>query len=111
MSLESDSAPPADPEVAPAPAGEPVEEEEATSRGRTSSRATVAWQMERLVSAIRNGNEEMVESSIPALSQRSRWLAPLALVVGAFAMLFQGFKLLVTNWRLTLVQILPAMWI
>jgi len=32
-------------------------------------------------------------------------------VVGAFAMLFQGLKLLVTNWRLTLVEILPAMWI
>jgi uncharacterized membrane protein len=71
----------------------------------------VALQIERLVSAIRDGNEEMVESSILALSQRSRWLAPLALVVGAFAMLFQGVKLLVTNWRLTLVQILPAMWI
>ena len=26
-------------------------------------------------------------------------------------MLFQGVKLLFTNWRLTLVQILPAMWI
>ena len=26
-------------------------------------------------------------------------------------MLFQGVKLLVTNWRLTLVQVLPAMWI
>jgi hypothetical protein len=25
--------------------------------------------------------------------------------------LFQGIKLLVTNWRLTLIQILPAMWI
>ena len=26
-------------------------------------------------------------------------------------MLFQGVKTLFTNWRLTLVQILPAMWI
>ena len=26
-------------------------------------------------------------------------------------MLFQGLKLLFTNWRLTLVQVLPAMWI
>jgi uncharacterized membrane protein len=26
-------------------------------------------------------------------------------------MLFQGVKLLITNWRLTLVEILPAMWI
>ena len=45
------------------------------------------------------------------LSQRRRWLAPLGLIVGAFLMLFQGVKLLYTNWRLTLVQIVPAMWI
>ena len=45
------------------------------------------------------------------LSQRKRWLAPLALIVGAFLMLFQGVKLLYTNWRLAVVQIVPAMWI
>ncbi len=45
------------------------------------------------------------------LSKRRRWLAPLALIVGAFLMLFQGVKLLYTNWRLALVQIVPAMWI
>ena len=67
--------------------------------------------VERLVTAIRSGDEAMVERTVLALSQRSRWLAPLALLVGAFAMLFQGVKLLFTNWRLTLVQILPAMWI
>lgn len=76
-----------------------------------SRRAAVAEQVERLVQAIRTGDEAMVERSVLALSQRSRWLAPLALVVGAFAMLFQGVKLLFTNWRLTLVQVLPAMWI
>ena len=71
----------------------------------------MAHQFRRLVAAIRNGDETMVENAVLALSQRSRWLAPLALVVGAFAMLFQGLKLLVTNWRLVLVEILPAMWI
>ena len=45
------------------------------------------------------------------LSRSRRWLAPLALAVGAFAMLFEGVKLLFTNWRLTLIQMLPAMWI
>ena len=45
------------------------------------------------------------------LSRTRRWLAPLALAVGAFAMLFEGVKLLFTNWRLTLIQVLPAMWI
>ncbi len=74
-------------------------------------RATAAAQISRMVVAIRNGDESMVESAVMTLSRRSRLLAPLALVVGAFAMLFQGVKLLFTNWRLTLVQILPAMWI
>jgi hypothetical protein len=78
---------------------------------RQSRRAAAATQFERLVVAIRTGDEAMVENTVLTLSQRSRWLAPLALVVGAFVMLFQGVKLLFTNWRLTLVQILPAMWI
>jgi hypothetical protein len=86
-------------------------EDPAGSSPRPSRRATVMAQVERLVTAIRTGDDDMVESSVLALSQRSRWLAPLALLVGAFAMLFQGVKLLFTNWRLTLVQILPAMWI
>ena len=45
------------------------------------------------------------------LSRSRSWLAPLTLAVGAFAMLFDGVKLVFTNWRLTLVQVLPAMWI
>ncbi len=78
--------------------------------GRTR-REFLAAQFRRLVRAIRDGDDETVEAAIVALSQRSRLLAPLAMVVGGFVMLFQGVKLLFTNWRLTLVQILPAMWI
>jgi hypothetical protein len=85
--------------------------EDAPEPLRTSRRAAVVSLIERLITAIRTGDEAMVERTVLALSQRSRWLAPLALLVGAFAMLFQGVKLLFTNWRLTLVQILPAMWI
>jgi hypothetical protein len=89
---------------------EPVDEAVAAAPPK-SRRAAVATQFRRLVVAIRTGDEGMVERTVLALSQRSRWLAPLAMLVGAFAMLFQGVKLLFTNWRLTLVQILPAMWI
>jgi hypothetical protein len=32
-------------------------------------------------------------------------------VVGAFVLLFDGLRLLLSNWRLTLVQVVPAMWI
>ena len=72
-----------------------------------------AWsaQVGRLIIAIREGDEAMVEDAVLQLSQKRRYLAPLAFVVGAFAMLFEGLKLLFSNWRLTLVQLLPAMWI
>ncbi len=67
--------------------------------------------LRRFVRAVREGDEAMVEETIVRLSQSRRLLAPLALVVGGFEMLFTGLRLLFVNWRLTLVQVLPAMWI
>ena len=64
-----------------------------------------------LIRAIREGDDAQVEDAVLRLSQSRRWLAPLALAVGAFAMLFDGLKLVFSNWRLTIVQVLPAMWI
>jgi hypothetical protein len=65
----------------------------------------------QLIGAIRDGDLAAVDEAVLRLSRSRRWLAPLALAVGAFAMLFEGLKLLFTNWRLTLIQVLPAMWI
>jgi hypothetical protein len=65
--------------------------------------------LRQLIVAIREGDEQRVEEVILQLSRRKRIFAPLALAVGAFVMLFSGLRLLVTNWRLMLVQILPAM--
>jgi hypothetical protein len=70
----------------------------------------VLVRIERLVRAIQEDDEAVVES-ILRLSQSRRLFAPLAFTVGAFAMLFDGLKLLLANWRLTLVQVLPAVWI
>jgi hypothetical protein len=67
--------------------------------------------MRQFVVAVRDGDETMVEELVLRLSGSRRVFAPLAFVVGGFAMLFTGLKLLFTNWRLTLVQALPAMWI
>jgi len=53
----------------------------------------------------------MVEAAVLRISGSQRWLAPLALIVSAVVMLFQGVKLVVVNWRLTAIMILPAMWI
>jgi len=76
-----------------------------------ASRGTVVRQMSRVVDAVRKNDDEVIERLVLELSRRRRILAPLALVVSAVVMLFEGVKLLVTNWRLTLVQVLPAMWI
>ena len=97
------SEPTAAPDQGPPEAGRG---EEALSR-RSSRRA----QVERFVQAVRDSDMAAADEVILRLSRSRRWLAPLALFVGAFAMLFMGVKLLFTNWRLTLIQVLPAMWI
>ena len=68
-------------------------------------------QVAQFVQAVRDSDQAAVDEMILRLSRSRPWLAPLALALGAFAMLFTGVKLLFTNWRLTLIQVLPAMWI
>jgi MaoC dehydratase-like protein len=65
----------------------------------------------RFIHAIRESDEAAVDDAVTRLSRSRSWLAPLTFAVGAFAMLFDGVRLVFTNWRLTLVQALPAMWI
>ncbi len=65
----------------------------------------------QFVRAVGDSDRAAMEEAVVRLSRSRRWLAPLALTVGALAMLFDAVKLLFTNWRLTLVQVLPAMWI
>ena len=67
--------------------------------------------MGALLRAIEESDEARIEEAVLRLSRSRRVFAPLAFAVGAFALLFDGLKLLVSNWRLTLVQLLPAMWI
>jgi hypothetical protein len=68
-------------------------------------------QIRQFVQAVRDSDQAAVTEMTLRLSRARPWLAPLALAVGALAMLFDGVKLLFTNWRLTLIQVLPAMWI
>jgi hypothetical protein len=65
----------------------------------------------RLARAIMDSDEAAVEEAVLRLSRSRRLFAPLALAVGAVIMLFDGLKLVFANWRLTLIQVLPAMWI
>lgn len=83
------------------------------SRGerRAQRHEMLVRQGRALVRAIRENDEAAVEAAVLALSRSRRIFAPLVFAIGAFVMLFQGLKLLFSNWRLTLIQVLPAMWI
>ena len=92
----------------PEPSASPAE----PSQARLDRRSPAASErIGSLVRAIEENDEATIESAILRLSKSRRVFAPLAFAVASFVMLFGGLRLLVSNWRLTLVQILPAMWI
>ena len=76
-----------------------------------SRRDVLAKQGRALIDAIRQSDEAAVETAVIELSRSRRIFAPLVFAVGAFVMLYHGLMLLFSNWRLTLIQVLPAMWI
>ncbi len=81
--------------------------------GQAHRKRGTAWaaRVRQLARAIQDSDEAAVQAAVIRLSRSRRFLAPVALAVGAVVMLFDGVKLLFTNWRLTLVQVLPALWI
>jgi len=93
------------------PPGDGARPEPSGDEARRSRRRITRAQMAQFIQAVRDSDQATVNEMVMRLSRARPWLAPLAFVVGAFAMLFDGVKLLFTNWRLTLIQVLPAMWI
>jgi hypothetical protein len=79
----------------------------------TGSKPWAAWlpRVRQLARAIQDSDEAAVQDAMVRLSRSRRYLAPVALAVGGVIMLFLGVKLLFTSWRLTLIQVLPALWI
>ncbi|MFN8217712.1 MAG: hypothetical protein U0R71_14055 [Solirubrobacterales bacterium] len=77
-------------------------------RGRL---AALRARLRGLASAIDRADEAWIATTINDVARSRPWLAPLALLVGGFTMLVAGIRILLANWRLTLVQVLPAMWV
>jgi|SRR5436190_3601127 len=80
---------------------------------RVARRLRANGLVSRLRSVVRaiEADDEVVVERVLSLSRSHRAFAPLALATGAFAMLLHGVRLLLSNWRLTLIQIVPAVWI
>ena len=81
-------------------------------RGARDGRRVALQARARLLArAILDSDEAAVEEAVLRLSRSRRLFAPLAFAVGSVVILSDGVKLLFSNWRLTLIQVLPAMWI
>ena len=62
----------------------------------------------RLVRAIATAEPEEVDQVIRSLAGSRKILAPLGWVAETIVILFKGLALIVTNWRLTVVELVPA---
>jgi hypothetical protein len=68
-------------------------------------------EVRRILRGIKDGNETDLHAALQSHQGRRNLYFLLTLTVGALIMLLQGLKLLFVNWRLSLLQVLPAMWI
>jgi hypothetical protein len=66
--------------------------------------------LKTIVRAVQEDHDSLLDA-VTQLSRSRRIFAPLAFMVGAFALLLEGVKVILTNWRLMLIQVLPAMWV
>jgi hypothetical protein len=103
----------------------PVEPEEQQGSGRAaevatgSSRRAAGWRRPpkmpaRLVLAARavaDADPTQIESTARQLGESRRYLAPLAWAAGAIVLLIRGVKLLFLNWRLSVIELVPAAWV
>ena len=94
---------PAQIEMNPSPADIPV-----SDQGRL---ATLWTKVVTAALAVADADPAKVESAARQFGASRRYLAPVAWVAGAIVLLVRGVKLLLLNWRLTLIQLVPAVWL
>ena len=68
----------------------------------------------RLVAAARavaDAEPGRIEATVMHFSGTRRYLAPVAWATGTLVLVVRGLKLLLLNWRLTLIELVPAVWV
>jgi hypothetical protein len=102
---------PEDPDV-PAQILQPVTRAVHTSPAATDVQSTSRFAtLTRLIRAVAEVDGAAIESAARQLGESRRILAPVAWVAGTLVLLLRGVKLLILNWRLSLIQLVPAIWV
>lgn len=78
---------------------------------RHSSLGSARRQVVTLAHAVVSTDPAQVGRALSALASSRRILAPLGWALGTIILLFQGLRTIVVNWRLTLIELIPAIWI
>jgi hypothetical protein len=76
------------------------------------SRVSTTWR--RIVSvarAVADADPAEIETTARQFGESRRYLAPIAWAAGAMVLLARGVKLLLLNWRLSLIELVPAVWV
>lgn len=61
-----------------------------------------------LVLAVADTEPDTVDRIMREMGSRRFYLAPLAWAAGSVVLMLRGLRLILTNWRLTLIQVVPA---
>ena len=83
-------------------------------RSPSSSRGSLGLLFTRFVLATRavaDADPIAIEETALRFGESRRYLAPIAWAAGALVLLVRGVKLLFLNWRLTLIEFVPAAWL
>jgi len=67
--------------------------------------------MLRAARAFADADPVEIEATARSLGESRRVLAPLAWAAGTVVLLLRGIRLLLLNWRLTLIELFPAGWV
>ncbi len=79
--------------------------------GETSRVAQVRAALGRTARAVADAEPAKIEAAAKELGESRRYLAPVAWAAGTIVLVLRGIKLLLLNWRLTLIELVPALWV
>ena len=83
----------------------------ATTSRRRGALATLRDQLEVLRTAGANADTSIATDLLHDLGGRSRWLLPVAYAGHTIELMVGGVLLLLRNWRLLLLELVPAIWL